>query len=175
MFNKIGGALKKTTSVIFLVLLLVTGCFGFAACDESNDCVDGQQHYFSNNYGRCMYCHKKYCEAYGQHSYINGYCDYCGENKSDTDKAADGELPIGSIIVIGIVLLLIGLVAHRIGIAIASPFFMRAPMVVFLILTLGAFLAYGVLCGIIMVVFLVIYTIGSIAMNRKYLDYDGIF
>ena len=175
MHNNICGVLKKTVSVILLVFLLAASCFVLAACGDDTDCVDGQQHYFSNDYGRCMHCHKKYCEAYGQHSYTDGYCEYCGENKSDADKAADGDLPIGIIILLGGILTLVGLVLHRIGISFSSPFFMRAPMVVFLILTLGTFLAYGVLCGIIMTVFLVIYTLGSVSMNRKYLDYDDIF
>ena len=175
MPNKLVATLKKALSVALLVLILITTCLLFVACGENTDCIDGESHYFSNKYGNCMYCHKKYCEAYGQHKYVDGYCDYCGLNKSDTDKAADGELPIGGVIGLGVALLVVGLILHRVGIGICSPFLMRAPLVVFVIMTFGAFLAYGVLCGIIMAVFLIIYVVASIAINRQLLDYDDIF
>ena len=80
--------LKKFASVLLVVLMLIASCFALVSCDESTDCVNGQRHYFSNHYGRCMHCHKKYCEAYGEHSYTNGYCEYCGESKSEAEKAS---------------------------------------------------------------------------------------
>ena len=166
--------LKKFASVLLVVLMLIASCFAFVACDESTDCVNGQRHYFSNDYGRCMHCHKKYCEAYGEHSYTNGYCEYCGESKSEAEKASDGESPIGTILGVGFFLLIASLISHRIGIAASSPFFIRAPMVVFLVFTVGTFFAYNVLCGIIMSIFFILYTIGSVSMNRKYLGYDDV-
>ncbi len=169
--------MKKIT-IVLLILLIVASCFALTSCDESSDCVDGKTHYFLYSYLTCEYCHKDYCTAYG-HQYLNKdsqtgkyYCHKCGQLKSEGASAADGELPIGTVILIGAITLVVGLIMHRIGISTSSPFFMRAPMVAFVIFTLGAFLAYGVICGIIMAVFFVLYIVGYIKLNNKHLGYN---
>ena len=175
MLNNFARSLKKVASVMLLILILASSCFAFVACKDNTACVDGNEHYFSNRHGRCMYCHKNYCEAYGKHTYEEfEFCVYCGQDKSERDKIADGDIDIGTVITVAIVLLVISLVSHRIGIAICSPFFVRAPMVVFLIMTVGAFFAYGVGCGIIFSVCFVIYVVAMVGMNRKYLGYDDV-
>lgn len=168
--------MKKLTTLL-LALLIVASCLAFASCDKDKSCLDGYSHYFQNN-GRCMYCHQNRCDVLG-HEFINKdsqtgkyYCHNCGTFKSEGASIADGELPIGTVIAVGAIALVVGLIMHKIGLESSSVLFIRLPMIAFVILTLGCFLAYGVVCGIIMAVFLVLYVVGSVRLNRKYLGYN---
>ena len=170
MFN-----LKKSATAFLLLILTIATCFIFTGCKNDADCRNGYKHHFSNSYVRCLYCDKTYCEAYG-HSYNDDCCEHCGETKTQgCNKSTQKDIPYGMVIGFGIGLLIVGLIAHFIGIQISSPFLMRAPIVVFFFTTIAVFFQFGILCGIIMLICLIIYTVISVGMNRKYLDYDDIF
>ena len=110
--------MKKLTTLL-LALLIVASCLAFASCDKDKSCLDGYSHYFQNN-GRCMYCHQNRCDVLG-HEFINKdsqtgkyYCHNCGTFKSEGASIADGELPIGTVIAVGAIALVVGLIMHKI-------------------------------------------------------------
>ncbi len=169
MFN-----IKKVGVFLLLLLSTITTCFTFTGCNNSSDCRKGYMHHFDSTY-HCLYCDKTYCEVNG-HFYNDNYCELCGDTKSQgCKKSTPSDTPYGMIIGFGIGLLIVGLISHFIGIQISSPFLMRAPIVVFFFTTIAIFFQFGVLSGIIMLICLIIYSVISVGMNKKYLDYDDIF
>ena len=164
--------MKKLTTLL-LALLIVASCLAFAGCDDDTKCLDGYTHSFRNGYHDCYYCGKMYCEVTGSHDFTNiygepsAYCAKCG-----AEKSLETGPTIGGTILFGAVCLVIALIMHWIGLYNQSVFFIRAPLFAFIIFTLGFFLAYGVARGIIMAVCFVLYVVGSIKLNRKYLGYN---
>lgn len=138
---------------LMLALLMVASLFVFASCEEEPKCIDGGSHVYRNIYDE-----------------PSAYCQKCGEQKDYSDKPS-----IGETIVFGIVCLVIALVMHWIGLYNQSVFFLRAPLFVLIIFTVGSFLAFGVGHGITMAVFFVLYVVGAVRLNRKHLGYNDYF
>ena len=141
--------MKKIVWLV-LALLIVASLFVFASCEEEPKCIDGGSHVYRNIYDE-----------------PSAYCQKCGEQKDYSDKPS-----IGETIVFGVVCLVIALVMHWIGLYNNSAFFVRAPLFALIILTVGFFLAFGIGHGIIMAICFILYVVGSVKLNRKYLGYN---
>ena len=140
----------KKLILILLALLMVASCFVFASCEEEPKCIDGGPHIYRNTYDE-----------------PSAYCQKCGQQKDYSDIPS-----IGETIIFGIVCLVVGLIMHWIGLYNYSAFFLRAPLIVFIILTAGFFFTLGVARGIIMAVCFVLYVVGATKLNRKHLGYN---
>ena len=138
---------------LMLALLIVASLFVFASCEEEPKCIDGGSHVYRNIYDE-----------------PSAYCQKCGEQKDYSDTPS-----IGETILFGAISSAIALIMHRIGLDNQSAFFLRAPLFVLIILTVGSFLAFGVGQGITMAVFFVLYVVGAIRLNRKHLGYNDYF
>ena len=173
MFN-----FKKLATAFLLLILTIATCFIFTGCEGDSNCRTGYKHHFDSG-NRCMYCDKSYCEVKGHSFNDNEFCGICGatETKSQGCKSEpnDSDTPVGGVIGFNIGLLIVGIIAHYIGISILSPFLMRAPIVVYFFTTIVVFFQFGILCGIITLIFLIIYTLITVGMNKKFLGHDDIF
>ena len=172
MFN-----FKKLATAFFLLLLTIATCFAFTGCENSTTCRSGYKHHFDTT-NHCMYCDKTYCEVYGHSFSEDDFCRTCGATESKNgckNEPKDNDIPVGGVIGFNIGLLIVGIIAHYIGISVTSPFLMRAPIVVYFFTTIVVFFQFGILCGIITLIFLIIYTLITVCMNKKFLGYDDVF
>lgn len=172
MFN-----FKKLATAFLLSVLTIATCFVFTGCNKNSNCRNGYMHHFDTT-NHCMYCDKAYCEVYGHSFSENDFCGICGATETKNgckSQPKDNDIPVGGVLGFNIGLLIVGIIAHYIGISILSPFLMRAPIVVYFFTTIAVFFQFGILCGIITLIFLIIYTLITVGMNKKFLGYDDIF
>ena len=135
--------MKKIVTLL-LALLLVASCFAFAGCEEEPKCIDGGAHVYRN--------------AYDEPS---AYCQKCGEQKDYSNDPS-----VGDMILCGAIFLVLALISHWLGVQNQSAFFLRAPLILFVIFTITSFIIYGVAHGIVMIVFFVLYILGAAKISN---------